>query len=68
MSTSRKANRTIATTVVFVIAGTSLALTADRGRRIREFLTFADLEGDVRQAHIHIGHPQNQGGHRALAV
>lgn len=25
-------------------------------------LTFKDLEGDVRQAHIHIGHPQNQGG------
>jgi len=25
-------------------------------------LTFADLEGDVRQAHIHIGHPQNSGG------
>lgn len=25
-------------------------------------LTFQDLEGDVRQAHIHIGHPQNAGG------
>ena len=25
-------------------------------------LTFADLEGDVRQAHIHIGLPQNTGG------
>ena len=25
-------------------------------------LTFKDLEGDVRQAHIHIGHPQNAGG------
>jgi hypothetical protein len=25
-------------------------------------LTFNDLEGDVRQAHIHIGHPQNSGG------
>ena len=29
---------------------------------INYFLTFRDLEGDVRQAHIHIGHPQNQGG------
>lgn len=25
-------------------------------------LTFKDLEGDVRQAHIHIGLPQNSGG------
>ena len=25
-------------------------------------LTFENLEGDVRQAHIHIGHPQNSGG------
>ena len=25
-------------------------------------LTFKDLEGDVRQAHIHIGWPQNSGG------
>ena len=25
-------------------------------------LTFENLEGDVRQAHIHIGHPQNTGG------
>jgi hypothetical protein len=25
-------------------------------------LTFQDLEGDVRQAHIHIGHPQGSGG------
>ena len=25
-------------------------------------LTFQDLEGDVRQAHIHIGWPQNSGG------
>ena len=25
-------------------------------------LSFEDLEGDVRQAHIHIGHPQNTGG------
>jgi len=25
-------------------------------------LTFNNLEGDVRQAHIHIGYPQNSGG------
>ncbi len=25
-------------------------------------LTFSDLEGDVRQAHLHIGLPQNSGG------
>lgn len=25
-------------------------------------LTFENLEGDVRQAHIHIGHPQGSGG------
>ena len=25
-------------------------------------LTFENLEGDVRQAHIHIGHPQGAGG------
>jgi hypothetical protein len=29
---------------------------------IRYVLTFRDLEGNVEQAHIHIGHPQNQGG------
>jgi hypothetical protein len=29
---------------------------------IQYVLTFRDLEGDVRQAHIHIGHPQNSGG------
>jgi hypothetical protein len=29
---------------------------------IRYLLTFKDLEGDVQQAHIHIGHPQNSGG------
>ena len=29
---------------------------------IRYELTFKDLEGDVRQAHIHIGWPQNSGG------
>jgi hypothetical protein len=29
---------------------------------IRYELTFKDLEGDIRQAHIHIGWPQNSGG------
>ena len=28
---------------------------------INYVLTFKNLEGDVRQAHIHIGHPQNSG-------
>jgi len=28
---------------------------------INYVLTFKELEGDIRQAHIHIGHPQNQG-------
>jgi hypothetical protein len=31
------------------------------GSSINYELTFTGLEGDVRQAHIHIGHPQNQG-------
>ena len=31
------------------------------GSSINYELTFNGLEGDVRQAHIHIGHPQNQG-------
>jgi hypothetical protein len=29
---------------------------------INYVLTYRDLEGDVLQAHIHIGHPQNSGG------
>jgi hypothetical protein len=29
---------------------------------IHYVLTFKDLEGDVTQAHIHVGHPQNSGG------
>ena len=36
-------------------------ISKDEGE-INYVLTFKDLEGDVRQAHIHIGHPQNQGG------
>ena len=42
--------------------GTFLATINDDETEISYELTFQDLEGDVRQAHIHIGHPQNQGG------
>ena len=42
--------------------GTFTAAISRDGTEINYELTFQDLEGDVRQAHIHIGHPQNQGG------
>jgi hypothetical protein len=42
--------------------GTFQARINDDGTRIDYTLTFRELEGDVRQAHIHIGHPQNTGG------
>lgn len=42
--------------------GTFNAEISQDGTEINYELTFQDLEGDVRQAHIHIGHPQNQGG------
>ena len=42
--------------------GTFTAEISQDGSEIGYELTFQDLEGDVRQAHIHIGHPQNQGG------
>jgi hypothetical protein len=42
--------------------GTFRAEISRDGEKIEYTLTFQDLEGDVRQAHIHIGHPQNQGG------
>jgi len=42
--------------------GTFHAVISRDGTEINYLLTFKDLEGDVRQAHIHIGHPQNQGG------
>lgn len=42
--------------------GTFTAEISQDGSQIDYELTFRDLEGDVRQAHIHIGHPQNQGG------
>lgn len=42
--------------------GTFRAEISKNGEEIEYELTFKDLEGDVRQAHIHIGHPQNSGG------
>lgn len=42
--------------------GTFHATISDDETSISYELTFANLEGDVLQAHIHIGHPQNQGG------
>ena len=42
--------------------GTFRAEISRDGTEINYELTFQDLEGDVRQAHIHIGHPQNTGG------
>jgi hypothetical protein len=42
--------------------GTFRATISRDGSEIDYELTFKDLEGDVRQAHIHIGHPQGQGG------
>lgn len=51
-------------TVVVSTTGTgTFEATINRDEtEISYVLTFNDLEGDVRQAHIHIGHPQNQGG------
>lgn len=42
--------------------GTFLATINQDETEISYELTFQDLEGDVRQAHIHIGLPQNAGG------
>jgi hypothetical protein len=42
--------------------GTFRATISKDETEINYVLTFKDLEGEVRQAHIHIGHPQNQGG------
>lgn len=41
--------------------GTFAASISRDGSRINYVLTFKELEGDVRMAHIHIGHPQNSG-------
>jgi hypothetical protein len=52
-----------ATTVVSTTGtGTFRAVINKEETEIHYALTFKDLEGDVRQAHIHIGWPQNQGG------
>jgi hypothetical protein len=42
--------------------GTFKATISKDESEINYELTFKDLEGDVRQAHIHIGYPQNSGG------
>jgi CHRD domain len=42
--------------------GTFRATISSDGEEINYSLTFRNLEGDVTQAHIHIGHPQNAGG------
>ena len=42
--------------------GTFRATISKDEKEIGYELTFHDLEGDVRQAHIHIGYPQNSGG------
>ena len=42
--------------------GTFRATISHDGDEIAYRLTFKDLEGDITQAHIHIGHPQNSGG------
>jgi hypothetical protein len=41
--------------------GTFSAEISKDGDEIHYKLSFRDLESDVRQAHIHIGHPQNSG-------
>jgi CHRD domain len=45
-----------------VATGTFRAEISDDETTIKYTLTFNNLEGDVRQAHIHIGLPQNAGG------
>jgi CHRD domain len=42
--------------------GTFRATISRDGTEINYVLTFKELEGDVAQAHIHIGLPQNSGG------
>ena len=41
--------------------GTFSAEISKDGDEIHYKLSFRDLQSDVRQAHIHIGHPQNSG-------
>lgn len=42
--------------------GTFRATISNDETEINYELTFKDLQGEVRQSHIHIGHPQNSGG------
>jgi CHRD domain len=55
----KEAPNPIATTGIGTFKAT---ISQDDPARIEYELTFQDLEGDVRQAHIHIGHPQASGG------
>ena len=55
----KEAPNPIATTATGTFKAT---ITQDDPARIEYEPTFQDLEGDVRQAHIHIGHPQASGG------
>lgn len=51
-----------ATVVVATTATGTFKATINRDETAIDYvLTFKELEGEVRQAHIHIGHPQNQG-------
>jgi hypothetical protein len=47
--------------VVTNATGTFEAEVSQDGTGINYVLTFTDLESDVRQAHIHLGYPQNAG-------
>lgn len=53
----QEASVVVATTAT----GTFTATISPDETEIAYELTFNNLEGDVRQAHIHIGYPQNQG-------
>ena len=55
----KEAPNPIATTATGTFKAT---ISLDDPSTIEYELTFQDLEGDVRQAHIHIGHPQTAGG------
>ena len=55
----KEAPNPLATTATGTFKAT---ISRDDPATIEYALTFQDLEGDVRQAHIHIGHPQASGG------
>lgn len=51
-----------ASVVVATTATGTFTATINRDETAIDYvLTFNELEGEVRQAHIHMGHPQNQG-------